>query len=526
VASPHSPGPRVPGGVAWGLSSPEQLGALPGDNRAMNEFDARAVLLVRAVETADTAQTTFTPEDRRHASRAAAELARWHGRGRKDVVPAEDFVVRRAALLCERLAAREPAVDRVLRAVAWRPWLGIVLPLLAFVVGVLVENVTDRQHVNILAFPLLAVIAWNLVVYVLLVVFGLAALGGRRHDPAGVRRWLAGLGRRAYAGVGGTEAAALGAFVNDWTNRSAPLAGARAARVLHLAAAVFALGAVAGLYARGLAFEYRAGWESTFLDAQAVHGLLSLVLSPAARLLGIAFPTAEEVAAIHFAAGAAGENAGRWIHLYGITVALVVVVPRLALAAIAAWRERVNSRSFPVDLDEPYFRRMLVDFTAGPRRLRVVPYSYTLDEPAVAGLRGVTRSLFGEDAELVLRPAVAFGDEAAAGRDLDRGDRAVLLTLALFNLAATPESENHGLVLEHLGAAAGSPLAVLVDEAPYRRRLGALPGGPDRLAERREAWRSLADARRLPIAFVDLDAPDPAAVERDLGAVAARPIAC
>ena len=92
--------------------------------------------------------------------------------------------------------------------------------------------------------------------------------------------------------------------MTQWSALVAPLMAARAARVLHLAAALFALGAVAGLYVRGLVFEYRAGWESTFLDAPAVHALLSFFLSPAAQLIGIPFPSVDQIAALRFTSGA------------------------------------------------------------------------------------------------------------------------------------------------------------------------------------------------------------------------------
>ncbi len=78
--------------------------------------------------------------------------------------------------------------------------------------------------------------------------------------------------------------------------------------------------------------------------------------------------------------GSGGTDAGPWIHLYAVTVGLVVIVPRLALSAWAAWRERSHSSGFRFDLGTPYFRRVLAAFAPTLRRIRVVPYSYTLDE--------------------------------------------------------------------------------------------------------------------------------------------------
>ena len=97
------------------------------------------------------------------------------------------------------------------------------------------------------------------------------------------------------------------------------------------------------------------------------------------------------------------------------------------------------------------------------------------------------------------------------------------LTIALFSLAATPEGENHGAFIDALRAALAegrkSQFAVIVDEAGYRRRLGAQ--ATERVAERRQAWQSFCAARGLAVACVDLSEPDLASVERELAAALA-----
>jgi hypothetical protein len=299
---------------------------------------------------------------------------------------------------------------------------------------------------------------------------------------------------------------------------------ARAARVLHWSAALLALGAIVGLYVRGLVFEYRAGWESTFLDVPAVHSILSFFLTPAARLLGVTFPNVETIAAMRFVGGApvsGTADAALWIHLYAVTVAAVVIVPRIVLALIATWQEHRRSR-FMFDLGEPYFRRLAGSF-AGTAALRVVPYSYTPDEAVLRGLRSVAVELLGDGAELSLHPPVAFGAEHSVGEALSGSDRRGEPIFALFNLAATPENENHGAFLKALRAATPGRVAALVDESGYRRRVGAQAGADARLNERRDAWRFFCQALGVDAACVDLSAPDIAAVERDLAPVLAAP---
>ena len=63
-------------------------------------------------------------------------------------------------------------------------------------------------------------------------------------------------------------------------------------RSRHLMAVAAALGAIGGIYVRGLFFDYNVVWMSTFVkSAEAVAGLVDFVLAPAfliAHLLGIA----------------------------------------------------------------------------------------------------------------------------------------------------------------------------------------------------------------------------------------------
>lgn len=487
----------------------------------MNENDARNVVLVRAIEMADHDCATLSHEDRQYASRAAAELTRWSAAEKREPASAERYLAQRARLLIDKLGARRPAVRRAAAAIAWRPWIDLVVPIVALVAGVMFERIGDRGQVNVLAFPLLALVLWNLAVYLLLIVVGLHGVATRSASPGqqrGMRAWLLDLARRAAPRRSGPLDLPLGRFMQEWAVLSASLTGARIARVLHLAAALFAAGAVASLYVRGLVFDYRAGWESTFLDPPQVHALLSAVLGPAAQALGQAFPSIDQIDALRFPASS-GESAARWIHWYALTVAALVIVPRLLLWAWAAWRAQRRAHRIDVDLAAPYFRRLLGGFTRGRARLRVLPYSFTLDEAAGESLRTIARRLLGEDAELLQRPSVAFGEEARAIDGAMPADAQVALNLALFNLAATPEQENHGAFLDALRAGLPPPHAMLVDDGAYRRRLGAQAGSDARLTQRREAWQAFASSRGWPIAIADLSAPDLAQIERELGAV-------
>ena len=303
-------------------------------------------------------------------------------------------------------------------------------------------------------------------------------------------------------------------FAGDWARVSGPLHGARATRILHLAAAALAAGLLAGLYLRGIAFEYRASWESTFLDAAGVRRLLAIAFAPGAALTGVPVPSVADVEAIR---APAGENAARWLHLMAATVVVIVIVPRLLLALYAWLVERYRSTHLALALDEPYFQRLLRGFRGGPARVRVVPYSYALPPAATAAIERLVARAFGGGAAITIAAPVSYGDEgapAAAARPEAAGT-----VIALFNATATPERETHGAFVDTLAAQAGpgGTLVALIDEGPFRAHW---QNEPARLESRRASWRALCSDRRVPCAFADLLAPDvadaAAALERAL----------
>jgi hypothetical protein len=131
-----------------------------------------------------------------------------------------------------------------------------------------------------------------------------------------------------------------------------------------------ALGVIAGLYARGLGLEYRATWESTFLEPPTVRAMLATFFAPGAFVTGIAIPDVARIAAIRWPAS---ENAATWLHLMAATLAVVVIGPRLLLALSMSAIERYRRAHLVDDLADPYFQRMLRGFTQGPMSVTVRP---------------------------------------------------------------------------------------------------------------------------------------------------------
>jgi hypothetical protein len=148
-------------------------------------------------------------------------------------------------------------------------------------------------------------------------------------------------------------------FSVNWYAVAAPLVVARWEVMLHLGALFLAAGAVAGMYFQGLFQGYQAIWSSTFITGESsviafVHALFgpSLLVSD---LLGLGLASEIDVTRL---LSPQGDKAAAWIHLFAITVLLIIVIPR---AALAAWQWRnIKRRRSDIGLRlDPYYGEVI-----------------------------------------------------------------------------------------------------------------------------------------------------------------------
>jgi hypothetical protein len=353
---------------------------VPSADWAPTAEQAAEILLVRAAEEAQPA--AVAPEARIDALEAAGDLddeRAW-------------FARRAEFLLDDELAAWRPLL-RVRNAFTPRPFWNLALPALF---GLSSNALGPHDRIHVLYNPLVLLMAWNLLSYA-----ALAALGRRdwRHgrpaaDAGGVkaarrdrrvargappsddgalgsggflvralrrsaaRFWLRSLRGTAAAREQASAWVAVGTrFLELWEGAARPWFALRTRRVLHLGALGLALGAIAGMYVRGLFFEYEMVWRSTFVrDPETVARVLGVLLAPAAALLGRPAPGVSDAAALLAESGA---PAAPWIHLLAATAGLVIVLPRALLAWSAARRLRRVGPALALGLEAPYFGAIL-----------------------------------------------------------------------------------------------------------------------------------------------------------------------
>jgi uncharacterized protein DUF2868 len=470
----------------------------------MRESELRPVLLVKAIEESDREGAVIAPADRVAATREAvraAPVAREALRLEGGRLPAgaQRLLVLRARTLLAQLRVRHPFVEELL-AFASARWVAIALMAAALAMGLALSSLDGTRRINVLAFPLWGVVAWNLLVYAIVAIAALRAAARHRAPSRWLPAWtahtvlqrgsaLVARARRFHAPL----ANALARFLVEWQEAARPMLAARAARLFHVCAALLGAGLVAGFYLRGVTLDFRAGWESTFLDASQAQRVLAVLYAPASWLTGIAVPDTAHLEAIRWRDGAGGESAAPWLHLLAATVLVFVIVPRIALAiasAVGAWRA-ARSPALPASL-AGYFDAVFreVGLSVAARAQRVIPYAYEPPPEALARLRDLLQ------APLDMAPMLAYGREEDLAEPPDGAGGALL-----FTLASTPEDENHGRVIAAARRWRSAPV-VIVDEGPYAARMGE--GMKERVDERRRAWRQFVAAHGLEPRFVDL----------------------
>ena len=321
----------------------------------LEEMQARAILLAQAFETS---ALLSDPEVDRVDDEASLLVLT----ASRDAKGMAWVMARRANILIAKVQSGHPALVASLGKPLFSRAIFFV-PLVALFLGVGADRVVNPHRVDLLSAPILVLLVWNLVVYAVLVASLFRRSGPSAHGfllrwTQRFQSWGGRWGRQAEAGP---AARASAAFLRLWQPASAALNAQRLICVMHLAAAAWALGIVLSLLGRGLFVAYGVGWESTWLNAAQVHFFLKALFAPLVALLPLDAFTLDDIARLQVGAGPGGQVADgrRWALMYAGLLALVVIMPRLALAAWAAMRSGRLSRQIRIDLDDPYFQRII-----------------------------------------------------------------------------------------------------------------------------------------------------------------------
>jgi hypothetical protein len=296
-----------------------------------------------------------------------------------------DWLERRAALLFDKLSNRHQSIVQLAQAPA--PWTMPVC-VIALLAGLATNLLGPAERIHVIRNPVFLLIAWNLLVYNALVVALLltkkkivpsarpVARESEVRDESEALRdpsllqsaqapWLArallpGVWQFFHRLVFGlhekkTFAAIVRRFSVNWIRVAGSLVTARWKFMLHLGALCMAIGAIGGMYFRGLLQDYWVSWASTFITSEeSVRQFIAIVFAPSlfvTDLLGFRLEDQISVARLF---SPQGDQAEPWIHLFAVTVLWTIVFPR-ALLALWQWKKTHRLKStLALALDDYY----------------------------------------------------------------------------------------------------------------------------------------------------------------------------
>jgi hypothetical protein len=473
----------------------------------MNSTQFSKILFIQALEQSDP-QAQYIPFSTRQQATQHAKKISSHVQ-LSSPVDAIQFITHRTESLWNFLSSSYPTLPESFRAAQTDlPSFMVVVPALA--AGLLINGLGTSQRVNLLNFPLLLLLLWNIGIYALTLLLPL--LG---KDPTGplLRSMSTGLAKFskilgkgpwqhvALPGSTGREWVLQSAerFMNLWWRQGHPVIISRVRHLLHLGAACVALGIILSMYFRGLVLDYRATWESTFLLPAQVHTVLHGLLGPAAWLLGFPFPRIEDIAQLQ----APGHgSAAPWIHMWALTGFAGIVLPRFIFAWISARSVRKAAESFTLPLEEPYYLQLLSTDRGRGIQIEIVPYSYQPSPKALDFLGKCLLDLIGNQATMHWRESLSYGQESFPWLTATSSPQTVALVC---NLAQTPEVEVHGEVFRTLqthmeGTKEQHQLLLILDQEPYRH-----VADQAQIIERLQTWQRLADDYHLQIVAFDAE---------------------
>jgi len=459
----------------------------------MDWNDWLTILRWRAIEEGDTEGLLLTEERRREATgQACAGLTSDMIQSDRISDREEAFLLRRTRKLEQEVFGWSGSLVRVmerLTVVQGRTLWMIAGWIAALVLGYVVSGLGQEAEFNLLALPLVGVLAWNGLIMVAALVLELKSEG---RSP--ILEWLAQRLSPSPADPSGEGEVPTGMSVDQ---RFSQLADAPAMERwqrrfrswLHVGAAMLALGSAVGLYAHGWSKEYRAVWESTLLSDSQAQGFFGALFKPASSALHLPLPL-DKLPEMHRTQGQVASSAPAlpWIHLYAGTLVLLVIVPRLLLAALSVWRahavmlKRMRSMGW-----KTYLIRTLRSVEGGQEVITVLIHA-TDATPTHREVwtRGV-RDRFGRMVETEMI-TVPLGDEDDFVAEWKPAHPRVFI---IFNLATTPELE----VQRRFALDVKQVLMTRQPEAELMVLLDATSIGnrwsPEKLAVREKLWTEM-----------------------------------
>ncbi len=299
----------------------------------------------------------------------------------------EEFISRRASHLFDMLPEAMQAMVKINRFPG--NWIRLTV-LISFIIGLLSNYLGPSRLIHVVYNPLTILLVWNLLIYILMVLKAIwkptVSLGKYREKHSRdtedkpveeekangnndsrflidriIGSFYRGIIRlRARYIDDSTRATFVKKIVPDFWSHYRKIAGRslfyRFKCLSNASAASLLTGAVAGVYFRGLFFQYNIIWQSTFVsEPETIRRILNIFFGPASLLINGKLIGLNEVTAL---LSETGTLAGPWIHLMVLTVFLAIFLPRTILAVY--YYVKSLSSMGRINYDDSYYRNTVL----------------------------------------------------------------------------------------------------------------------------------------------------------------------
>lgn len=472
----------------------------------MRADEVKKLLLIKAIETSG------------HAPIHKSMLVQADRDARADAEPNHDperYLVIRAGRLCQLMQKEHGLLTRLSEPTHLGVTLTAAVFLVVLIIGLSLNELSPGRTINILSAPILVLIVWNIVVCLASLLLLLRRKRAVWHPPGlqSVENFL----YRTYVKIlqrwshrperDRAVSDTVAAYLKEWLSASQPVFKVYLHLLLHGAAVALVIGAVSGMYARGIAFEYRATWESTFLNAEQVHTVLNVALGPASVVLQNPVPQPVELEVLRHTPG----NAAPWIHRYAVTCVLFVILPRLLLVSIQLPTLYRLKRRFPLDWPtDPYFQDLLAADRGEGVAVEFRPFCHTLSGDCRSKVQDRLHRIVGGQAEVRELKPMRYGEELDLIEHLEshHGPPGITNSTALlFNFWQTPEPEVHGELVAAIKKSTYPPhqLIILIDDTGQTQQ--PLPPAASESAQqkRRDAWSAVLEQYKVEPVFLTVE---------------------
>jgi hypothetical protein len=122
--------------------------------------------------------------------------------------------------------------------------------------------------------------------------------------------------------------------------------------LLNASAVGLLIGALTGVYFRGLFYNYNIIWQSTFVsEPETIRTMLNILYGPATLILDGNWVSPEMVRTLMHPEGA---MAGPWIHKMALTTLLFIFIPRTLLSVYFARKSKYSTKE--IDISQSYYK--------------------------------------------------------------------------------------------------------------------------------------------------------------------------